>query len=339
MAFLREKYRPKGGPAGGDGGRGGSVYAEVAPGLRTLVDFRSRRVIKAESGRPGEGKNCHGRSGSNVSIEVPPGTIIRDADSGQVIADMKKPGQKALLAKGGKGGRGNARFATPTNRAPIKFEIGKPGEEKRLVLDLRVLADAGTVGPPNAGKSTLIGRISTAKPKVADYPFTTLTPSIGLVRVAENQSFTIADIPGLIELAHEGKGLGHKFLRHLGRTRVLVHLVPLMGTDIETEVRNGVESYNMINGELGAYGHGLAERPRIVVISKADLALEENIPARVAEEVRKAGDLETAPLIISSVTGRGLDELVHRIVDYLEDKENNWPESYITNLLFDDRED
>ncbi len=335
-AFLREKFRPKGGPAGGDGGRGGSVYAEVTPGLRTLVDFRSRRKIKADNGLHGEGKKKTGRSGEDIIIDVPPGTIIRDADTGEIIADLKKPRQRALLAQGGTGGRGNAKFATSTVRAPTKFEPGKPGEEKRLLFDLRLLADAGTVGPPNAGKSTLIGAISTARPKVADYPFTTLSPSVGLVETGDFRSFTIADIPGLIEFAHQGKGLGHKFLRHLGRTHVLVHLIPLSGDEIDAEVGNALENYRMIENELNAYGHDLDGKPRIEVISKADLALSEDVISSVSDTITREAGLDSPPLAISSVTGRGLKELIYKISDFLKEDVDRWPESHIADLLFDD---
>lgn len=335
-AFLREKFRPKGGPAGGDGGRGGSVYAEVAPGLRTLVDLRSPRKIKASNGMPGEGKKKTGHSGGDVIIKVPPGTIVRDAETAEIIADLKKPRQRALLAQGGKGGRGNAKFATPVIRAPTKFEIGEPGEEKKLLLDLRLLADAGTVGPPNAGKSTLIGAISTARPKVADYPFTTLTPSVGLVETADFRSFTIADIPGLIEFAHQGKGLGHKFLRHLGRTYVLVHLIPLCGDEIDAEVENALENYRMIENELDAYGHELAGKPRIEVISKADLAGSEDVINAVSDTITREAGLDSPPLVISSITGRGLKELVYKISDFLKEDQDRWPESHIADILFDD---
>jgi len=338
MAFLREKCRPKGGPAGGDGGHGGSVYAEVASGLRTLVDFRSLRVIRAENGKPGGGKNKTGRSGDDVVFKVPPGTIIKDAETGELIADLKKKDQRALIAKGGKGGRGNARFATPVKRAPTHFTLGKPGDEKKLLLELRVLADAGAVGPPNAGKSTLISTISTAKPRVADYPFTTLTPSVGLVRVGESTSFTIADIPGLIEFAHEGKGLGHKFLRHLGRTKVLLHLIPLTGADADAEIESALRNFNMIRDELEAYAHGLANKPRIDIISKADLARDEDLIDKVAKKIMEAGNLESPPIAVSSHTGRGINELIKKILSYLEDDTEHWPESHIADVLFDDRE-
>ncbi len=334
-AFLREKYRPKGGPAGGDGGKGGSVYARVAPGLRTLVDFRSRRTVTAPPGNPGSGKDKTGRGGKDVVIDFPPGTMIRDAETGELIADLKRLDQRALLAKGGDGGRGNARFATSINRAPVKHENGRPGEEKHLKLELRLLADAGTVGPPNAGKSTLIGAVSTVSPRVADYPFTTLAPSVGLVKVGNYASFTFADIPGLIEFAHQGKGLGHEFLRHLGRTSVLVHLIPMSGADADDEVANAVKSYDMIGNELTAYGHSLDEKPVIEVISKADLAQNEEILENVAGAITRAGNLDSPPIIISSRTGRGLKELVDRIYDYLKEDTDSWPESHIADVVFD----
>jgi GTP-binding protein len=334
-AFLREKYRPKGGPAGGDGGKGGNVYVQVAPGLRTLLDFRSRRTVKASNGQPGAGKNKTGRGGEDVVIDVPPGTIIRDAETHEIIADLKKHDQRALLAMGGTGGRGNARFSTATQRAPTKHENGWPGEERKVLLELRLLADAGTVGPPNSGKSTLIGAVSTVTPRVADYPFTTLTPSVGLVKVANFASFTFADIPGLIEFAHEGKGLGHAFLKHLGRTRVLVHLVPMSGEDEQAEIDGAVSNFRMIENELKEFGHSLCEKPIITAISKADLALNEEILESVADALMKAGNLESRPCIISSHTGRGLKELVNKIYDYFKEDTDRWPESHIADLVFD----
>ncbi|MFH1675765.1 MAG: Obg family GTPase CgtA [bacterium] len=227
MAFLREKYRPMGGPAGGNGGRGGSIIFQAHDGLRTLADFRGRRIISAKPGQPGTGRNCHGRGAKNLIIRVPVGTIIRDRQSGEIIGDLTKHGKKITIVKGGKGGRGNAQFATSTNRAPRKFEKGEPGEERKLLLELRLLADVGLVGLPNAGKSTLIGALSTVRPKVADYPFTTLLPSVGVVRLGEFASFTMADIPGLIAFAHQGKGLGHQFLKHISRTSVICHLIEI----------------------------------------------------------------------------------------------------------------
>ena len=337
-AFLREKFRPKGGPAGGDGGGGGDVIAEVAPGLRTLSDFRSKKRIKAKNGRPGEGRHRTGRSGEDAIIQVPPGTIIRNTETGEIIADLSKYDQRALLVKGGRGGRGNARFATASQRVPTKFEEGTPGEKIKLSFELRLLADTGTVGSPNSGKSTLIGAISTANPKVADYAFTTLAPSVGLVEAPEYNCFTIADIPGLIEFAHEGKGLGHQFLRHLGRTRVLIHLIPIMGIEPEDEIESALGNYRMIENELKAYGHGLNEKPMIEVISKVDLAYNEDVITKVSDTIMREAGLDKPPLAISSITGRGLKELVSMISDMFKEDEDRWPESNITDLLFDEQD-
>lgn len=315
MAFLREKYRPMGGPAGGDGGNGGSIWFEAHPGLRTLADFRGKRVLVAKNGAPGEGKNKHGKSARKLFIKVPIGTIIRDLETGNIIADLTIPRQKVEIAKGGRGGRGNQHFATPTHRTPRNFERGTPGELKKLRLELRLLADVGLVGLPNAGKSTLIGAVSTVKPEVADYPFTTLRPSVGVVRLGDQQSFTMADIPGLIELAHEGKGLGHQFLRHIQRTSVICHLVevPMYAENHAERYAKMVDGYRIIRNELSLYSEKLAAKPEIVCITKIDILPDEDL-ADFRENYLRSFTSDTncpEPLyLISSVRGDGISSLL-----------------------------
>jgi GTP-binding protein len=260
--FRREKYVPRGGPDGGDGGRGGSVWARADRNVNTLVDYRFARIHRAEHGGRGMGADCDGRGGSDLELRVPVGTVIRDEESGAVVADLTKDGERALLARGGAGGLGNLHFKSSVNRAPRQFTRGEPGEMRKLALELRVLADVGLLGLPNAGKSTFIRAVSSARPKVADYPFTTLNPSLGVVRVGE-ASFVVADIPGLIEGASEGAGLGHQFLRHLARTRLLLHLV-----DITLD--NPVQDVRVIAAELKAYGQALHRKPRWLVFNKID---------------------------------------------------------------------
>ncbi|SHE86014.1 GTP-binding protein [Desulfofundulus australicus DSM 11792] len=310
VAFRREKYVPEGGPAGGDGGRGGNVILKVDPGLRTLVDFRYQRHYKAERGQHGMGKNMHGRQGEDLILRVPPGTVVRDAATGEVIADLVYPGQEAVVARGGRGGRGNARFATAVNRAPRLAEKGEPGEERWLELELKLLADVGLVGFPNAGKSTLIARVSAARPKIASYPFTTLVPNLGVVRVGEGRSFVMADIPGLIEGAHAGAGLGHHFLRHTQRTRVLVHVLDIAGS----EGRDPLQDFEIVNRELALYDPDLAARPMVVAANKMDLTgAAENL-----ERLRGAlGDrYEIFP--ISALDGEGTAPLIYRLADLLD---------------------
>ena len=260
--FRREKYVPRGGPDGGDGGRGGSVWARADRNVNTLVDYRFARIHRAENGARGMGSDCNGRAGVDIELRVPVGTLIRDEASGELVADLAKDGSRALLARGGAGGLGNLHFKSSVNRAPRQFTRGEPGESRRLALELRVLADVGLLGLPNAGKSTLIRAVSSARPKVADYPFTTLNPSLGVVRVGET-SFVIADIPGLIEGASQGAGLGHQFLRHLARTRLLLHIVDLTGEDAVRDVR-------VIAAELKKYEESLHRKPRWLVFNKAD---------------------------------------------------------------------
>lgn len=293
ISFRREKYVPKGGPDGGDGGNGGSVYIVADRNLTTLLDFRYAPHYKAERGAHGQGSHKTGLSGNDVVIKVPCGTLIKDAETGEVIADLIEHGAKVLVAKGGKGGRGNQHFATPTNRAPRHAEPGEPGEERTLELELKLLADVGLVGFPNAGKSTLISVLSAAKPKIADYPFTTLEPNLGIVRYQDYKSFVMADIPGIIEGASEGKGLGLKFLKHIERTKVLAILLPANSPDLKRE-------YNILMNELKKFSPVLAEKPKVVVISKMDIAPEGFV-------LPKFRGVKVIP--ISSVAQQGLDTL------------------------------
>lgn len=293
ISFRREKYVPKGGPDGGDGGNGGSVYIVADSNLSTLLDFRYAHYYKAERGGHGQGSRKSGLSGNDIIIKAPCGTLIKDSESGHVIADLTEHGAKALVAKGGKGGRGNQHFATPTNRAPRYAEPGQPGEERTLELELKLLADVGLVGFPNAGKSTLISVLSAAKPKIADYPFTTLEPNLGIVRYQEYKGFVMADIPGIIEGASEGKGLGLKFLKHIERTKVLAILLPADSPDLKSD-------YKVLTDELKKFSPTLAEKPRVVVISKMDLA-----PVGFAPPKFRGVKVIT----ISSVAQQGLDAL------------------------------
>ncbi|NPV73824.1 MAG: GTPase ObgE [Pelotomaculum sp.] len=311
VAMRREKYVPEGGPWGGDGGRGGNVILRADGGLRTLVDFRYKRHYKAERGRHGEGKNMHGASGEDLVIRVPAGTVVMDAATGELIADLVRDGQEAVVARGGRGGRGNARFVTPQNRAPRIAEKGEPGEERWLDLELKLLADVGLVGFPNAGKSTLISRVSAARPKIASYPFTTITPNLGVVRVDDGRSFVMADIPGLIEGAHKGAGLGHEFLRHVERTRLLVHVLDTAGS----EGRDPVQDFLVTNRELSLYNPALGRRPQVIAANKMDLdGAAENL-ARLKEAY--GGKYEIFP--VSAVTGQGLEALVYRVSALLEE--------------------
>ncbi len=293
VSFRREKYVPKGGPDGGDGGDGGSVYIVADRNLTTLLDFRYAHHYNAERGAHGQGSRKSGLSGNDVVIKVPCGTLIKDAETGDVLGDLTEHGAKLLVAKGGKGGRGNQHFATPTNRAPRHAEPGEPGEERTLELELKLLADVGLVGFPNAGKSTLISVLSAAKPKIADYPFTTLEPNLGIVRYQDYKSFVMADIPGIIEGASEGKGLGLKFLKHIERTKVLAILLPANSPDLKGE-------YNILMNELKKFSPVLSEKPKVVVISKMDIAPEGFV-------LPKFRGVKVVP--ISSVAQQGLDAL------------------------------
>jgi GTP-binding protein len=301
LAFRREKYVPRGGPSGGDGGRGGDVIIEANPHLNTLLHLRFNPEHNGVRGRHGEGSNCTGENGAPATVKVPVGTIVYDDDTGERLFDFTEEGQSFVVAHGGRGGRGNARFATATHQAPTEHEPGRPGEEKRLRLELKLLADVGLVGFPNAGKSTLISRISAARPKIADYPFTTLEPNLGVVQLGDFRSFVVADMPGLIEGAHLGHGLGIQFLRHIERTRLLVHLVDMSGTG-----RDVVEDFATIMGELESFSEELAQKPMFVVASKMDASQD---PEQV-EALRKIAQDRGLPFFaISSATGQGIEEL------------------------------
>ena len=305
VAFRREKYVAEGGPWGGDGGRGGNVIFKGDEGLRTLVDFRYRRHYHADRGVHGRSKNMHGRSAADLVIKVPPGTMIRDEETGQLLGDITSHGQDVVVAVGGRGGRGNSRFASANNKAPTMAEKGEPGQERQVLLELKLLADVGLIGFPNAGKSTLIARVSAAKPKIADYPFTTLSPNLGVVSLDEGRSFVIADIPGLIEGAHTGAGLGHDFLRHVERTRVLIHVLDTAGT----EGRDPLEDFRVINRELALYNQALADRPQVIAANKTDLPGSEVNLARLRREY--GASYEIFPL--SALTGTGVRELLNRV--------------------------
>ncbi|MCG3151738.1 MAG: GTPase Obg [bacterium] len=310
--FLREKYRPKGGPAGGDGGKGGDVYLKVATGLVTLEDFQRTRFYQAERGGDGQSKNRAGKAGKDLVILVPPGTIATDVATGQLVADLSRKGMKVRIAIGGEGGLGNQHFATATNRVPTHATPGKPGEDRMLHLELRLLADVGLVGFPNAGKSTFLNRVSNAKPRIANYPFTTLRPSIGLVRVGDFHSFTMADIPGIIEEAHAGKGLGLQFLRHIARTKILCHLVEIpAGAPADSAALDRMrEEYDIILAELQAYGEGLVDRPRVTVLNKADVLQSPDEAAALREAFIAATGCPTTVYVTSTQEGNQLEELV-----------------------------
>ena len=303
VAFRREKFVPKGGPSGGDGGDGASVVLRVDPGLSTLLDFRYQKEYAAPSGENGANKDRYGRGGQDLVLRVPPGTQVYDEDTGTLLADLRAPGETFVAARGGKGGRGNIHFATSTARAPRKSEPGLPGDEKNLRLDLKLLADVGLLGFPNVGKSSLIARISAARPKIADYPFTTLVPNLGMVQLSNERSFVVADVPGLIEGAHAGTGLGDRFLRHLERTRVLIHLLEISTTPGRTPLRD----YETLNRELALYDPELAARPQIVVLNKMDLPeVERRFKALAAPFKRRGITL----LGISAATGAGLNKVL-----------------------------
>lgn len=311
-AFRREKFVPFGGPSGGDGGKGGDVWLEASEGLNTLLHLRYNPEHKAERGRHGEGSNRHGKDGADAFVQVPVGTQIFDAESGDLVFDFTEPGQRFLAAKGGKGGWGNQHFATPTRRAPKFHYTGRPGDEKELQLELKLIADVGLVGFPNAGKSTLISVISAAKPKIADYPFTTLEPNLGVVDLGDFKTFVVADIPGLIEGASEGAGLGDRFLRHVERTKLMLHLVDVSSLS----GRNPVEDYEIINRELANYNEDLAQRPQIIVATKID-ALDE--PERL-KSLREQAEKDGKPFLeISSVTNTGTKELVSTVARFLDE--------------------
>jgi GTPase len=307
ISFRREKFIEFGGPDGGDGGRGGDVWAECVEGLNTLIDYRYQQHFKAKTGGHGMGKNRHGAKGADAVLKVPAGTEILDEDGETVIADMTHVGQKVLLAKGGNGGFGNAYFTTSTNRAPRRANPGQEGEERTLILRLKLIADAGLIGLPNAGKSTFLAAVTAAKPKIADYPFTTLHPGLGVVR-AYSREFVLADIPGLIEGASEGVGLGDRFLSHVERCRVLLHLV-------EGTSEDAGEAYATVRHEIEAYGHGLAEKPEIIALSKAD-ALDEDTLKEQLKKLKKAS--KRTPYVISSASGQGVQEVLQALLTVID---------------------
>lgn len=313
VAFRREKYVPDGGPAGGDGGTGGDVIFVVDEGLRTLMDFRYNRHFRAEHGENGMSKGMHGRGAKALFVKVPPGTVVKDAETGQMLADLVEHGQKAVVAKGGRGGRGNIRFASPRNPAPEIAENGEPGDEKEIELELKVLADVGLVGFPSVGKSTLLSVVSQARPKIGAYHFTTLVPNLGMVQTDDGRSFVLADMPGLIEGASQGVGLGIEFLRHIERTRVLLHVIDMSGV----EGRDPVDDYYTINKELEQYDLKLRERPQLVVANKMDMPDSEENLKTFREEMEKSGE-EVEIFEISALTRKGLNQVMSRTADLLE---------------------
>ena len=314
LSFRREKYVERGGPDGGDGGDGGSVYLVADAGMNTLADFRVARKFRAENGQPGAGRNKTGRSGTDIDVTVPCGTVVHDVDTGELICDLTEAGARQKVAEGGTGGLGNTRFKSSVNRAPRKTTPGTEGESRHLRLELRVLADVGLLGLPNAGKSTLISAMSHARPKVADYPFTTLYPNLGVVRVGRLQSFVMADIPGLIAGASEGAGLGIQFLRHLSRTGLLLHVVDIAPLDPASEP---VEAIRTIEKELASYSAELAGKPRWLVINKIDL-VDPGERKAVCAELKQALDWEAPVFAVSAATGEGTDELAQAIMRAIE---------------------
>ncbi|HGX0945107.1 TPA: GTPase ObgE [Staphylococcus aureus] len=310
-AYRREKYVPFGGPAGGDGGKGASVVFEVDEGLRTLLDFRYQRHFKASKGENGQSSNMYGKNAEDLVLKVPPGTIIKNVETDEVLADLVEDGQRAVVAKGGRGGRGNSRFATPRNPAPDFSEKGEPGEELDVSLELKLLADVGLVGFPSVGKSTLLSIVSKAKPKIGVYHFTTIKPNLGVVSTPDQRSFVMADLPGLIEGASDGVGLGHQFLRHVERTKVIVHMIDMSGS----EGREPIEDYKVINQELAAYEQRLEDRPQIVVANKMDLPESQDNLILFKEEIG-----EDVPVIpVSTITRDNIDQLLYAIADKLEE--------------------
>lgn len=312
ITFRREKYVAAGGPDGGDGGRGGSVYFTVDPDMNTLLDFRFKRKFKAEDGKNGEGSHRFGKSGEDLYIKVPIGTIVKDAETGKVVTDLSKEGQTELILPGGRGGKGNSHFATSTRQAPRFARDGEKGIEKEFILELKLLADVGLLGFPNVGKSTFISKVTSAKPKIADYHFTTLVPNLGVVKGEYGDSFVIADIPGIIEGASEGTGLGIQFLRHIERTKLLLHFLDVSGS----EGRNPVDDFNVINEELKKYSEKLATRKQVIVANKVDIMQDSSLYEEV-EKIAKDNNLELFK--ISAATGEGIKELMKRISELLKE--------------------
>jgi len=311
VAFLREKYKPYGGPAGGDGGKGGDVILMATSKKLTLYDFKYKRHFRAPNGERGRGKNQHGKDAQDLTLEVPIGTVVIDAESGQVICDLTQEGQMCVVAKGGKGGRGNAHFATPTNQAPKYAEKGQKGEERWLLLELKLIADVGIIGLPNAGKSTLISKLTKAKPKIADYPFTTLSPVLGVMELEDTNRIALADIPGLIEGASQGKGLGLEFLRHVERTKLLLHLV-----DVSDQRQiEPLEAFQIVNSEMEKYNPKLLRKKQIVVGTKIDILSDRKILNKLKKEFAKMGYMF---IPVSSITGEGLDTLKKVIIEQIK---------------------
>ena len=308
VTFRREKYVPKGGPSGGDGGNGGSVLLKANSNLHTLLDFRYKKKYSAGNGAKGGSSLKDGKNGSDVIIQVPVGTVIKDAETEELLFDLNADGKEIILVKGGKGGKGNSKFATPTNQTPRFAEDGKPGEKKKVILELKLIADVGLVGFPNSGKSTLISKISSAKPKIADYPFTTLEPNLGIVKYKDFKSFTVADIPGIIEGASQGKGLGHQFLRHIERTRIILFLIEITSENIE-------DDFNILMKELKSYSPELIRKKFIVSFSKSDLYDSSKIKEL---SLLKFKGIKDKPLIFSSISGQGLKELLDYLWQALE---------------------
>ena len=309
VSFRREKFIPRGGPDGGDGGKGGDVVFITTSRKRTLYQFRFQKHFKAKNGAHGQGKQKTGKTGQDIVIELPPGTLVTDAETGQIINDLIKSGERLVLANGGRGGQGNTRFKTSTNRSPRFAQPGEPGETKKVKLELKLLADVGIIGLPNAGKSTLITTVSSARPKIGNYPFTTLTPSLGVVETDRGEPFVVADIPGLVKGAHKGTGLGIRFLRHIERTRILVHLVDVSAIDSD----DPLHGYDTINKELAKYNQKLAEKPQIVVLNKIDLP-----DTRKAAKTFQSAAKGKKVTLISALTGNGVDDLKLQIVQLLD---------------------
>ena len=304
VSFRREKYIPKGGPDGGDGGRGGDVIFKVDEGLNTLQPFRHKKKFVAKNGEHGRGKNQHGKSGKDLIIKVPPGTLIRDLDTNLIIADLTEPSQVFIAARGGRGGKGNARFATSTNQAPRFAQDGQKGQERRLRLELKLLADVGLVGAPNAGKSTLLSRCSAARPKIADYPFTTIIPQLGVVEIESDKSFVMADIPGLIKGAHKGAGMGVSFLKHIERTSILLHVI-----DVSVGFEEALNTFNLIQNELLSFHKDLAEKEILIALNKIDVADKEDV-----ERLKSAfGQIGYLAIPISAYTGQGIKTLLKEL--------------------------
>ena len=318
VAFRREKYVPKGGPAGGDGGRGANVVFIVDEGLRTFMDYRYQKKFVAPNGENGMSKGMHGRKSKDLYLKVPPGTVIRDTDTGEVLADLVEHEQEVVVARGGRGGRGNCRFATPSNPAPEIAENGEPGEERNLTLELKLMADVGLAGFPSVGKSTLLSITSKAKPKIADYHFTTLAPNLGVVETKDHRSFVMADLPGLIEGASQGVGLGHQFLRHIERTKVIVHVVDMSATD----GRDPYEDYKIINQELAEYNMRLLERPQVVVANKMDIPVASENLKEFKKDLENDGE-EVDIVEISAFTRSNIDNLLYKISDILDNTDPN----------------